>query len=95
VEIELDDDLPPVAVLFGEAQGRVVVSCAPDDVAVIMAIAGGHGVPARRIGSVGGPRGAIRIRARRGHVHVPHDRAAEAYFSTLQRIMDAPAGSVS
>src|SRR5690606_37903627 len=31
-EVRLSDDLPPAALFFGEAQGRIVVSCAPEDV---------------------------------------------------------------
>ncbi|HEX5520892.1 MAG TPA: phosphoribosylformylglycinamidine synthase subunit PurL, partial [Longimicrobiaceae bacterium] len=30
VDVELDDELPTAALLFGEAQGRAVVSCAPE-----------------------------------------------------------------
>jgi phosphoribosylformylglycinamidine synthase len=95
IDVELDDDLRPVATLFGEAQGRVVVSCAPTALSAVLSIAAEHGVPARHIGTVGSPHGPLRVRAKRGFVDVSSERAAEAYFGSLQRIMDAPAGAGS
>jgi phosphoribosylformylglycinamidine synthase subunit PurL len=53
VDVSLDDDLPAAALLFGEAQGRALVSCAAGDVDRVLGIARAHGVPARRIGTGG------------------------------------------
>ncbi len=44
------------ALLFGEAQSRIVVTVAADDAARLEALAAGHDVPATRIGTVGGDR---------------------------------------
>ena len=42
-EVRLSDDLPPAALFFGEAQGRIVVSCAPEDVERVLETARRHG----------------------------------------------------
>ena len=44
------------AVLFGEGQSRIVVSCAPEDEAAVADLAAELAVPCRRIGAVGGDR---------------------------------------
>jgi phosphoribosylformylglycinamidine synthase len=91
LDVTLDDDLPPIAVLFGEAQGRVVVSCAPGDVEAVLAAADDHGVPARRIGTVGAPGADFHLGLRNGDVRVPVADVARAYFEAIPAIMDAPA----
>jgi phosphoribosylformylglycinamidine synthase II len=90
VEVTLDDDLPPVAVLFGEAQGRVVVSCPPDRLDEVLRLASDHDVPARSIGTVGAPGGALRIRVRGAAVELSADRARQAWLGCLSGIMDTP-----
>jgi len=90
-DVALDDDLPPVAVLFGEAQGRVVLSCAPGDVDGLLAIADDHGVPARHIGTVGAPESGFRIEVREASIRADVDAIRSAYFGALPGIMDAPA----
>jgi len=91
IEVALDDDLPPVGVLFAETQGRIVVSCDPDHAGAVLRIAEIHEVPARVIGTVGRPGGDLNLRLTRGFVSVPAARAAEAYFQAIPSIMDAPA----
>jgi phosphoribosylformylglycinamidine synthase len=93
LDVTLGDDLPPVATLFGEAQGRIVVSCAPDDVDALLRVAEDHGVPARRIGTVGEAGGDFSIRLQDGAVSQPIEAVAEAYFGAIPGIMDAPATS--
>jgi len=44
----------PERLLFGEAPSRVVVSVAPDRVAMLDAAASEHGVPLKVLGTVGG-----------------------------------------
>ena len=46
-------------VLFSESPGRVVVTCAPDDVAAVVAAAGAADVPSTEVGVVGGDRVAV------------------------------------
>ncbi|HEX6694950.1 MAG TPA: phosphoribosylformylglycinamidine synthase subunit PurL, partial [Longimicrobiales bacterium] len=63
IDVQLDDAVTPAALLFGEAQGRIVVSCAPDDVKKVLAAALKHDVQARAIGRVTQQNGQFRIRA--------------------------------
>jgi len=93
LDVTLDDDLPPVAALFGEANGRIVVSCAPGSVEAVLRLAERHGVPARRIGTVGEPGGAIRIQVENATVEADARRVADAFFGAIPAIMDAPATS--
>ena len=81
--------LPRRALLFGEAQGRVVVSTA--DPARVIAIAARHGVPARRIGTVAAPDTGLRITIA-GDAHVaPLDALSRAYHEAIPFIMSASA----
>ena len=48
IDLSAWSSLPLRALLFGEAQARVVVSTAKPD--VVLAVARSHGVPAREIG---------------------------------------------
>src|SRR5690606_22127800 len=66
VDVELDDELRPVEALCSEAQGRIVVSCAPEHTDEVLRIAGLYDVPARRIGSVTAAQAGFRIRTRDG-----------------------------
>jgi len=90
-EVSLEDDLPPVALLFGEAQGRIVLSCDPDHVATVLAMAEEHDVPARRIGTVGEAGSPMSIRMNAASVSVPSAAALDTYFDAIAGIMDAPA----
>jgi len=91
IEVEVDDDLPPVAVLFAETQGRIVLSCDPTHVESVLRIAERYDVPARAIGTVGDPGGDLTIQMTRSRLSVPTARAVEAYFGAIPSIMDAPA----
>lgn len=89
LDVSLDDDLSPVALFFGEAQGRIVVSCAETDVDEVLVIAKKHGVPARRIGTVGAVGGEFSLRAEGGQeIRVPVAELAEAYNTAIPRIME-------
>jgi len=90
VDIELHDALPAVALLFGEAQGRIVVSCADADVPTMLKRAADHGVPARRIGTVGAVGGSVRIATATASVQTDAATVADGYFGAIRRIMDAP-----
>ncbi|RKX29837.1 MAG: phosphoribosylformylglycinamidine synthase subunit PurL [Candidatus Zixiibacteriota bacterium] len=52
--IQLDDSVRPDALLFGETQSRVIISCIPEDVLKIEELFKEHNVPCYRIGTVGG-----------------------------------------
>ena len=77
------------ALLFGEAQGRVVISTAK--AAEILAIAQQHGVPARTIGTVTEARDGLRITAGPMSLAITTARMAEAYHEALPRAMQRAA----
>ncbi len=80
--------LPLRALLFGEAQARVVVST--PDAARIMALAKQHGVPARDIGSVEDS-GRVVVRVGPREIVAPLPELDDAYFEAIPRIMSRPA----
>lgn len=94
VKVELDDALPPVATLFAESQGRIVVSCAPDRTENVIKLAMDHGVPARRIGKVGRRGEAFHVTAIAGQIEIDLVTLSRAYFGALPAIMNTPASSV-
>ncbi len=89
VRAELDDDLRPVIALFGESQGRVVLSCDPDSTEALMKVAERHGVPARRIGVVTDGGDGFEVTVRDGSVSASISDVSEAYFGSIPSIMDA------
>src|SRR5690606_13222435 len=93
VDVALEDDLPAAALLFGEAQGRVVVSCAPADVQRVVEVAGRHGVPAARIGTVGAVDGPFVVRGRDTRIEAPAAELADAYHNAIPRIMEQAVAS--
>jgi phosphoribosylformylglycinamidine synthase len=77
--------------LFGEDQGRAVVSAAPGDVPALLALAREHGVPAAVVGAVGAPGAPVRIRSSAGVVERPVERLREVYERAIPRRMEVPA----
>jgi phosphoribosylformylglycinamidine synthase len=88
--------LPLRALLFGEAQGRIVVTThAP---AEVIAAATARGVPATRIGSVRAASDALTITVGARRISAPLDRLATAYHDAIPSAMSvvpAPAEPVS
>jgi len=95
VDVRLEDELPDAALLFGEAQGRVIVSCAAEDVDRVAGIASAHGVEVVRIGAVGDPGGRFRIRSRGGIVDADVGELSKIYFDAIPRRMDASPASTA
>jgi phosphoribosylformylglycinamidine synthase subunit PurL len=95
LEADVEDELPVAALLFGEAQGRAVVSCDPSNLDEVLEIAARHAVPARHIGSVGSPDGPFRIRTRAGTVETAAAKLAEVYYSAIPRRMERSAAEVA
>ncbi|MFO7895014.1 MAG: phosphoribosylformylglycinamidine synthase subunit PurL [Longimicrobiales bacterium] len=94
LDAALDDPIPAPALLFGEAQGRIVVSCAAADLDRVLATAAEHDVLAKRIGTVGERGGHVVIETERGPaVRVPAARLAETYRGAIPGIMEAPTAS--
>ena len=73
------------ALLFGEAQGRVVLSTR--DAVAVIAIARRHGVPARQIGTVGDEGDGFTIRCGRMQLRAPVASLADAYHEAIPRAM--------
>ena len=91
VHVELDDPLRPVGILFGEAQGRIVLSCDPSTTAEVLRVAERYAVPARRLGSVTAAEQGISITVPGANVVATLAEAADAYFGALPRAMGAVA----
>jgi phosphoribosylformylglycinamidine synthase len=85
--------LPLRALLFGEAQGRVVVSTA--EAADVLAIARRHGVPARQIGAVRAAAPALRITVAGRTIAAPLERLADAYHGAIPRAMNDSVAAVA
>jgi len=78
-------DLPSRALLFGEAQGRIIVSTS--EPAEVERIAAAHGVPARRIGVVEPADRPFRIRLAGVDLVSPIGVLANAYHGAIPAIM--------
>lgn len=89
VEAEIDEELKPVVSLFGESQGRIVVSCTKENTAGVLRLAEKFGVPARRIGTVTDAETGFSLSVRGGSVNVDLDQIADAYFGAIPTIMNA------
>jgi phosphoribosylformylglycinamidine synthase subunit PurL len=85
VDLSTWSSLPLRALLFGEAQGRVVISTS--HAAAILAIASAQGVPAREIGTVRSASAGlvITVGARTIRAHSP--RLSEAFHEAIPRAM--------
>jgi phosphoribosylformylglycinamidine synthase subunit PurL len=91
-EIELHDDLPAAAVLFGEAQGRIIVSCRPEHADAIVSEAGNGGVPATVIGRVGERDGTFVIRTPgEAGIALPVASLHEVWSTAIPRLMERTA----
>ena len=95
LEVTLADDIPDAALLFGETQGRIVVSCPAASEDDVVAIAREHGVPAARIGTVGEVGGEVRISlaASGTSIRVSARELADAYHGAIPAAMESPTAS--
>ncbi|MHB1297870.1 MAG: phosphoribosylformylglycinamidine synthase subunit PurL [Gemmatimonadaceae bacterium] len=81
--------LPLRALLFGEAQGRVVVSTA--NAAAVLAVAKQHGVPAREIGAVTKKEAGLVVTVGARKMQAPLSGLINAYHEALPRAMSRAA----
>lgn len=95
VDVEMDEDLRPVVSLFGESQGRILVSCSTEHTEKVLALAARYEVPATKIGSVTDGAAGFSMKVRDGVLSASMSDLADAYFGAIPGIMDAPAGSES
>ncbi|MGA2137813.1 MAG: phosphoribosylformylglycinamidine synthase subunit PurL [Verrucomicrobiia bacterium] len=73
----------PDAVLFGETQSRIIVSCAPEHLERIVNVA----LPVTVLGATGG--GALKIKTSRGELSWDVARLRDVWWNALGRLMDA------
>jgi phosphoribosylformylglycinamidine synthase len=83
--------LPLRALLFGEAQGRVIVST--PDAAAVQAIASRAGVKATVIGTVRASTGLLEMTIGSRHVRANVGQLADAYHEAIPRIMQRTASA--
>jgi len=91
--VDLSDwkNLPLRALLFGEAQGRVIVST--PDALEVLAIARRYGVPASTIGTVHATSGSLDITVGERQLRMPVARLADVYHEAIPRIMQRSASA--
>ena len=85
--------LPFRAVLFGEAQGRIVIST--PNASALIALAERHGVVARQIGTVRSVANGVTIRSFGTVLRAATERLAEVYCDTIENIMEGTAEALS
>ncbi len=73
------------ALLFGETQSRVVITCRPLDAVKVVERARLMGVPAIQIGKVGGDKLAIRTAA--GELSAPMTELHDVWWNSIARVM--------
>jgi phosphoribosylformylglycinamidine synthase subunit PurL len=95
IEVELRDELPLPALLFGEAQSRVVVSTSVGNGTRVAEHFDSVGVPVTRLGRVGSVGGQFRIVAREGTIDVPVTEVARTYYEAIPRRLDRTPADVA
>jgi phosphoribosylformylglycinamidine synthase subunit PurL len=92
IDCELHDELDPAALLFGEAQGRIVVSCSAEHAGKVVAEAERMDVPATVIGRVAAAGGTFRVRTAAGAViDLPVASLHEVHAMAIPRLMERAA----
>jgi phosphoribosylformylglycinamidine synthase subunit PurL len=92
MDVELNDALGAAPLLFGEAQGRIIVSCSQDNADAIVAAAGAAEVPAAVIGRVGERGGRFVIRTPgEAKVDLPVASLHEVWSTAIPRLMERAA----
>jgi phosphoribosylformylglycinamidine synthase len=93
VKLDAFDALPLRALLFGEAQGRIIV--ASSNPKAILEIARKHGVPANEIGTVNDGSDVLRISAGHAVFSVSLNDMATAYHDTIPALMSRSKGDAA
>jgi phosphoribosylformylglycinamidine (FGAM) synthase-like enzyme len=73
------------ALLFGESQSRVVITCKPLDAVKVVERAKLMGVPAARIGTVGGDK--LTVKTSQGEFSAPLTELHDAWWNSIARAM--------
>lgn len=88
VDIILQDRLEPIPLFFGEAQGRILVSCAKNSSNQVLQTAKDHGVPCRLIGEVVPASNGFRIAGRTGNMELDIETMSNRFFNAIPTLMD-------
>jgi phosphoribosylformylglycinamidine synthase len=88
VHVTLHDSLPVLPLLFGEAQGRVVVSCDTNSADEVLRLAKRHDVPCRAIGKVVSSDEGFRIDGRTTSLEADMEVLADLFFGAIPKLMD-------
>jgi phosphoribosylformylglycinamidine synthase len=83
VQVSLDDNIRVDALLFGESQSRVVLSCSPENVEYLVDIFGKNKIPCTKIGTVGG--NSLKIN---DLIDVDIESMTDSYFNAMHHIME-------
>jgi phosphoribosylformylglycinamidine synthase II len=81
--VELDDTIRADCLLFGESQSRIIISCGPADAGLVEKWFADQGIPAARIGVVGGDH--LKINEL---VDLPTERLSDAFYNAMPRFME-------
>lgn len=92
IDLTAWSDIPTRALLFGEAQGRVVVST--DRADRVLEIAKKYEVPARVIGMVDAANGSLDIVLSDARLSAPVAKLDDVYHHAIPRIMSEPAAAL-
>jgi phosphoribosylformylglycinamidine synthase len=87
LRVAADEDAPAAALLFGETQGRVIVTTDKDGGEALVARAREAAVPCAAIGTVRPLEDGLRIAGAGATLHLPTEAAAEAYFGAIPKVM--------
>ena len=87
--VVLSDDLPAAPLFFGEAQGRIILSCAPGNLDRVLKLAQKHRVPARPIGQVEEVNGDLRITGAGTSLRTPVEHLSQVWRSAIPALMES------
>ena len=87
VDLSATKDVRLDALLFGETQNRIVITCAPLNATKVIERAKLMGVPAVRLGTVGGD--ALAVKTASGEFTAPVAELHDAWWNSIARAMGA------
>jgi phosphoribosylformylglycinamidine synthase len=79
--------LPTHELLFSESHGRAVVTCAPERLDAVLALASELGVPAAQVGRIGEPDGTVVVRSPDAEIRRSVTELRALYFGCIPRHM--------
>src|SRR5688500_1866545 len=86
--VVLSDELPSASLFFGEAQGRIILSCAPANLDRVLKITQKHGVPERPIGQEEEVNSDLSITGTGTSLRMPVEHLSQVWRSAIPRLME-------